>query len=61
MLSTYFYARRIQEIEKERLGSRAMARHEAEAQVQALKAQAEVLDARLEQATAPRRRNRPLR
>lgn len=38
-----------------------MARHEAEAQVQALKAQVEVLNARLEQATAPRRRNRPLR
>ena len=38
-----------------------MARHEAKAQAQALRAQVEVLNARLEQATAPRRRNRPLR
>ena len=50
VLSTYFYARRIQEIEKEKQEVEK-GRQEAEAQVQTLKAQ-------LEQATAPRGRNR---
>ena len=50
VLSTYFYARRIQEMEKEKQAAEVRAAT-AEAQVQTLKAQ-------LEQATAPRRRNR---
>jgi type VI protein secretion system component VasK len=50
VLSTYFYARRIQEMEKEKQEAEE-ARRDAEAQVQILKAQ-------LEQANAPRRRNR---
>ena len=50
MLSTYFYARRIQEIEKEKQAAEARAAT-AEAQVETLKSQ-------LEQATSSRRRNR---
>ena len=56
MLSTYFYAKRIQEAEKERQEAE-MGQREAEAQLQALKAQ-------LERAGEPRRRHRrrrPLR
>ena len=57
VLSTYFYARRIQEMEKKNQEAErarqeeARRRQEAETQVQTLKAQ-------LEQAVAPRRRNR---
>lgn len=50
MFTAYFYARRIQKIEKE-TREHEKARQEAEAQLQILKAQ-------LEQATAPRNRRR---
>ena len=50
VLSTYFYARRIQEMEKEKQAAEARAAT-AEAQVETLKSQ-------LEQATSSRRRNR---
>ncbi len=60
MFTAYFYARRIQKIEKE-TREHEEARREHEKARQEAEAELQILKTQLEQANAPRRRRRALR